>query len=267
MVNLTDILVKSKRFWTDCKDTAIGYLDANHFRCLVLIEICGGIKFSNGNRWMRSCMLLYRLLGFYQFCMALFKAYFNIRYETATITLYTSCLIVIAFVVSFVRMYQIRHYSVAIEQCKAFIVDQSNSSGDPSFDQSVRKRSALVTRNSVLILFTYLCGDQLLIWIPNAARDRLFGIPEQFKEVGHELSFVMQQMFVGTLAVFWDCRIFYSTLVMDTLLMGLKSEFEIMLHAFETIPGRMMVNQGQNHITYFKGMLNRTLAQHIKLCR
>ncbi|EJY57912.1 AAEL017000-PA, partial [Aedes aegypti] len=250
------------------------YLDRDHFRCLDLVIIGGGIENSR-EPWKRFCMTLYRLLGAYQFFVAMFKFVFDLHHQEDRITLYATVLVFVGFLICFVRIFTVQHNSEAIEQCKKFVLSRRCKSGDPDFDATVHKEASRTTSHGVLALILFFCCNQFLIWIPCAARDRVFGIPRQFHDLGPTFTIPMQQMFIVTLAFFWDCRLFYATIMMSVLLMGLRGELSIISHGFETLISRARHVQDAKRgpspnavqLEYLELTLKPVLKQHIEFLK
>ncbi|XP_062711511.1 uncharacterized protein LOC134289559 [Aedes albopictus] len=276
MVYWNGSLAKVRLFRGQLEDAVNRYLDRDHFRCLELVTIGGGIQYSNREPCKRCCMTLYRLLGVYQFCVAMCKFIFDLNHQEDRITLYATVLVFVGFLICFVRIFIVQHYDAAIQQCRTFVGRRRCKSGDPDYDASIRKETSRATGHGVLAMILFFLGNQFLIWIPCAARDRVFGIPRQFESLGPALTVPMQQLFTATLAFFWDCRLFYSTIMMSVILMALRAELLIVSHGFKTILNRARHMQEENdrgslsdvvQLKYLQKTLKSVLEQHIEFLR
>lgn len=284
MVNLTNLPEALSNRWSNLRLLAKPYLNYGSNRCLDLVVICAGVHPIPGPEpWKRRCLTLYRLLGFYQLMMSLARVGFSIYNQDDLLGLCASIVILAVLVISLVKAYILERYREAIRQSKVF--DKSNfaHSGDSDYDASVRRDAARAAGKVTLVIFLLVSCDQVMVTVPNSARDLVYGIPKQFHLVGSLASRFLQEAYVFLIIFSWGNRYFYYSLTVMYLLLGLRSELKIVARGYETIQNRVQAQISEHHNNavgssrklishvlrrkYLKQILGISMEQHVEVLR
>ncbi|XP_065084728.1 uncharacterized protein LOC135706965 [Ochlerotatus camptorhynchus] len=264
--------------WNNLRRSVQPYLDYDYDRCLDLILIGAAIRpVAGAEPWKRNCLVLYRMLGFYQLIMGIAKVGLSIRSGNDTMGLCTSTVLLVAQITIYAKVYILGHYHEVVRQAKIFVNSNCSYSRDPDYDATVRRGHARVPGKITLIILGILCCDQVILSIPNSARDYIFGIPEQFHVLGATVARLLQETYVLMIPIFWGCGYFSGPLTIMPLLNELKHELMIVARGFETVaaleyqnnvPGTSRgLSDSVLMLKHLKKMLGITVKQHVELLR
>lgn len=109
--------MKLTNHWNNLRHLLQPYLHYDYDRCLDLIMIGAGIRpLPGGEPWKRNCLILYRLLGFYQFMMALAKVGFSIRNGNDMVELCVHSTILVGHMAIYAKVYIFQHYQDVVQK-------------------------------------------------------------------------------------------------------------------------------------------------------
>ncbi|EJY57528.1 AAEL017495-PA [Aedes aegypti] len=269
-MKVLDLLRKLYFYWSDFRFGVKSFFSTNcyQFRDVMMVG-AGFFGEKDVPLWKYCCMLMYRLLGYYQLVMAVAKTGLSICEGDNFLDILGSLLVSLFMLAVEFKVFMFKHYRQSIRQIQSFFDGRYGHSGDYRFDIRMYRRANSVTWKAFLAMYLLICCDQVLIWIPNSAQERMFGIPTRFADYGSRISKTMQGMYLCSLAYFWGCRYFCCSSIVMPLLVKLRADLAIVQHGFEMIRINTDSRWESNALLwgYLKKLFNRTVKQHFRILR
>ncbi|XP_062710887.1 uncharacterized protein LOC109428109 [Aedes albopictus] len=254
-------------FWFDLKSFLLN-ASRYHYRDLMMIG-AGFLPAKYVQLWKFGCMLLYRSLGYYQLAMAIAKTGFGILDGAGLLDILASSLVSFFMLAVQFKVFMHEHYREGMRKIQNFFDGHYGNSGDYDFDVRMRQKANGITKRTFLAMLLLIYCDQLLIWIPNSAQARMFGIPERFSVLGFQMSRILQGMYLCSLVSFWGSRYFCCSSMTLPLLLDVQTELAIVAHGFEMLRANAL-NSCESHEMrwkYLEYMLKTTVKQHLRVLR
>ncbi|XP_039429638.1 uncharacterized protein LOC120413032 [Culex pipiens pallens] len=198
--------------------------------------ILAGTHFTPRNRWQRIGWLLYQFVTYSNLTIALMCFISAVIFEEDSVTVIRTFLIFVTMSLSLYKQHWLLQNRVGIGRLRNLLETHEFCSGDPDFDESVRKRFKRTSRTLIITISWIITLQQILSWIPSDTQDIIFEIPSWIAWCwGERVSLVIQVWYISICVTIWCSKLYGCTVTAVTLMVGYEAEQRILTHRFEHI--------------------------------
>lgn len=149
----------------------------------------------------------------------------------------------LALVMCLSKQFMYRHYEPPLQEVREFLSNRLNSIDCSRQDSAARKKTYQHAANTIRVMFAVAVIDQIMIMVPNSQRDRLFNIPPVIYSLGPLVASVSLFWYLFMFTIIWFAKYFCCTATLTVLMLGLRTEFQVLSYKFTDILQQVQCEQ------------------------
>lgn len=191
---------------------------------------------------------IWRMVLWYQCLYIFLKALENIIKGDDFGTTVLECMFSYEALMCFMKEWILIHNWKRITDARKFINEMYGVVRHESYDTPSRKKYYLMIRATGMGLAIITFVEGIFLLLPSASMNVMFGPPKVFcrTPVLEHVSYYLLRL---TMSPIWTCRILCTTVVVASILVGFKNEFDIFAHGFKLIIVQVKYDTDKYHRT------------------
>ncbi|XP_001865697.2 uncharacterized protein LOC6048849 [Culex quinquefasciatus] len=206
------------------------------FWLLDKLLVLAGAPFTPRNRSQRIVWILYQTTTYFQLSISLVCSISFVIFEEDSVTVIRTFLMFLTMTLSFVKLHLLLQNSSGISKLRDLLEAPGFCSGDPDFDESVRKRFKRTSRMLIITIAWIVMVQQILSWIPSDTQGIIFKLPAWVAWCfGDRVSLVIKNWYMSLCFTIWCNKLYACTITVVVVMLGLEAEQTILAHKFGRI--------------------------------
>lgn len=202
------------------------------FWLLDYLLILGGTYHRPRGVWRITFWYLYQLLSVFHYCLQILIVVSNLSsWQDKTSTIW-SAMSLFAMTMCYVKQWLLWRYRHSIKNLRTFVNGSRFCSGNPSYDEAVRRKFFRVSQRMVVAILALILLDEVFIAAPSSLRTRWFGIPQWFYSYGYGTALAVELAFYPFFALIWVSKLFCGSATVVIILLGLRTELQILMQYY-----------------------------------
>ncbi|XP_062705099.1 uncharacterized protein LOC115263541 [Aedes albopictus] len=208
------------------------------FWLLDLFTLVGGInsattcrfKWGHYIRYLSNSVYLY--LGF----VFLLQVIHSLQHQKDDVTLVVfECLKLFIYIVAVTKILMLAHVQKPVAIVKNFIIGNSVTSGNDSFDELEQRMFENRARTTIKLSIAMILSNVVAFSVPNSATEKVLGLPPLLQGFRQPMSSILRYLAIYCIPLGLVSRFFTNFTTLVTLLLGMRAKLRMLAYRFAQI--------------------------------
>nr|XP_029722642.1 uncharacterized protein LOC115263541 [Aedes albopictus] len=244
-------LDKIRQFWSDEGP------GGDCFWLLDLLTLVGGIKSATTCRFKWGHYIRYLSNSVYMYLgfVFLLQVIHSLHHQKDDVTLFVfECLKLFIYIVAVTKILMLSHLQKPIAAVRNFIIGNSMTSGDKSFDELEQRKFNHRARTTIQLSIGMILSNVVAFSVPNSATERVLGLPPLLQGFRQPMSSILRYLAIYCIPLGLVTRFFTNFTTLITLLLGMRAKLRMLAYRYAQI-----LVQPEIDVDYTLERMNRDL--------